>query len=224
MKWFYIFFCSFLISNILYSQKITSDYSIYVGRITGSSKTVFLKQYDEYDKKIDSLLQLEPLFKSKYPIEIRLYEKPSAMAIQTCTILFFDTVFHKKRISKIYNGWEKTFTSKDYFRLDDVRADSTFYELVRNGIFALDEYSQNYDDVKVLTKNGFELSKPLCGSTDGCTYEIKIKLYDIYKNIYHSTNDNAQLICTPDNNEVWRKKNIVDALRANIQFEKVKLD
>jgi hypothetical protein len=208
----------------LFSQKISNDYSIYVGRVTGLSKNEFIKQYDEYNKRKDSLLNLEPLFKSKYPIEIRLYESPSLMAVETCTILFFDSTFHKIRMSKIYNGWEEEFQTKDYFRLDSIRADSTFYELVRNGIFALNEYSQDYIEVKVLTKNGFELSKPFCGSTDGCSYYIKIKVYDIYKNIYHTTNDNAQLSCTPDNNEIWRKKNIVDALRANIQFEKTKLD
>ena len=194
------------------------DYSIYVGKVKGITKTEFIKKCDKYDKWNDSLLNLEPLYESIYPIEIRLYENRSAMAIRTCTILYFDSSFHKIRVSKIYSRWLLEFEGKDDFSLDSIRADSTFYELVKNGIFSLNEYSEKYNDAQVLTKNGLILSQPFCVSTDGCSYKIQIKLNNIYKSILHDTDDEVQLHCTPDNNEIFRKKNIVDQLRANVSF------
>ena len=76
-----------------YSQN-AKDYSIYVGRVEGITKQQFIDTINEVDLWRDSLLQISPIVKSNYPIEIRLYESLSGSAVQSCTILYW--LYYKK--------------------------------------------------------------------------------------------------------------------------------
>jgi len=208
-----------MIAGFCYSQNV-KDYSIYVGKVVGLAKNEFLSTLDEYDLRRDSTLQLNILTDSKNLIEIRLYERPSAMAVETCTLLYFDSNFHVRRVTKIFNDWEKNFSAKAGKPIENIKADSAFYDLVKNGIFNLPKYSSYDSEGTILTAKGFIKNGALCGVTDGVSYIIHIKLQDVYKTIYFSSMDEVQLKCFPDNDVIRRKKNIVEQLEANIRFVK----
>lgn len=202
-----------------YSQS-AKDYSIYVGKVEGVTKTQFIDAVSEGDIWSDSLLQLVSIVKSNYPIEIRLYENVSAMAVASCTTLFYDTAFHVTRILKAYNGWEKEYNAKAYYPLENINADTAFNEMVKNGIFSLPEFGTYDSSRKVLTPQGFIKNGALCGVTDGFIYTIQVKVHDVYKMIYFSSNDKAQLRCYPDNDIIRRKMNVVNQLKPNAIFVK----
>jgi hypothetical protein len=195
------------------------DYYLYVGKVDGQTKADFLKGFDEYDVKRDSLLEIKPITQSEYQIEIRLYETPSAMSVTTCTVLYYDYSFKIKRSMKVSGGWDKNWFPIIGNPLDKVNADSVFKKLVNNGIFSLPEFSPE-NNSQILTKRGLIKSNAVCGVTDGCRYYIQIKLNDVYKKIYFSDMEAAQLACFPDNHITKRKKAIVEELKSNARLKK----
>ena len=218
MKYIFTIFFS-LLTSFCYSQK-ANKYSIYVGKVEGLKKKQFINTLDEYDLRSDSLLQIGSIVKSKYPIEIRLYESTGVMAVRSCTKLYFDSSFHVSRVLKTYNGWEKEYHAEAHHPVENINADSAFRELVKNGIFSLPEYGGSNSARKVLTPNGFTKDVGLCGALDGYSYNIQIKVYDIYKTIYSSNSLEAELNCYPDNDIIRRKKNIVLQLEATPHLKK----
>lgn len=208
-----------LLTVICYSQNV-KDYSIYVGKVAGVTKNEFISALDGRAIRRDSALELSNLTDSKNLIEIRLYEIPAAMAVQTCTILYFDSSFHVKRVTKVFHDWEKKYNAQARNSVENIKADSAFYEIVKNGIFSLPKYDTYDGEGTILTTRGFVKNVALCGVTDGLDYLIQIKLQDVYKTINFSSREAVQLKCYPDNDVIRRKKNIVEQLEANIRFVK----
>ncbi len=195
---------------------------IYVGNVISITRDKFISEYNIYRKADDSLLDIAPIMKSKYNIEIRLYESKCCSGLKSCTTLFFDTAFHISRKSKVYNGWEEQNHAEYYFPLNSIKPDSVFFEMVRNGIFELPEKSRINHRSLTLINDSLSVQNKLCTATDGDSYAIQIKLSNRYKYIYHSQFDEAKLHCYPDNIDLERKRNIVNLIRPNAHLVKNK--
>ena len=201
-----------------YAQPV-KDYALYVGKVSGTTKSEFNKTLSGYDLGRDSALKLANITESGNLVEIRLYERPS-ISVETCTILYFDSSFHVKRVSKVSPGWELKYKAQAIKPVEKIKADSVFKELVKYGIFKLPAYGSYDDEGSVLTPKGLIKNGALCGVTDGVSYIIHIKIQDVYKAIYFSSNEAAQLNCYPDDDIIRRKKNIVEQLEANMRLVK----
>lgn len=209
-----------LLTSFFNAVAQTKNFEIYVGKVEGVSKGTFIQQQDFLSLMLDSTLKMRTITESIYPVEIRLYEKPSAMAVETCTILFFDSSFQVKRFSRVFDGWEKKNYERAHFPLEKIKADSAFSVVIENGIFTL-QVNDEIDSVRrVLTDSGFTKINILCGVSDGSNYLIQFKVNNLFRNIRYSDMEGTQLRCYPDNQMIRRKTNIVAVLKASMQLVK----
>ncbi len=169
-----------------YSQS-KSD-SIYLGTVNGISKKAFSKKFDDkYQKWTDSILKIDGILESSYPIEIRFYERPAAMAVESCTILYFDSITKIKRTVINYNGWEEKFTPVFRKQIEENDLDSIFENIIRQGIFSLTEV-KNWRFMKDTTKKVF-INKSIqqyelpVGIMHPTSFLIQYKIGDIYNSV-----------------------------------------
>ncbi len=174
-----------------YSQS-KSD-SIYLGTVNGVSKKVFSKKFnDKYQKRTDTLLGIDGLIKSSYPIEIRFYEDPDAMAVKSCTILYFDSILKIKKTVINYNGWEEKFTPVFRRQIEENSLDSLFRNLVSQGIFSLSRPKNlaYYDTTKkALIKNNVRRLRLFVGILHPTSFTIQYKVDDVFNSIYFDGGD-----------------------------------
>jgi hypothetical protein len=198
------------------------DFSIYLGNVVGINKAEFISKYSKYDFRKDSILGLTPISKSVYPIEIRLYEGRGIYIIgaETCTIIRFDTSFSISRITKVHDEYDGKYSINYSNPIENVNPKDCFSQLVENGIFGMLEYTKYFVNPKILTEKGLQEYKGFCGSTDGYSYQIQVKVDTLFKYVYHNTNEEAQLLCYIDNVDLMRRKKIVSILRANTLLTK----
>lgn len=196
------------------SQK--KEFSLYVGAVKGFSAIEY--NTSRLKDKNDSLLQIPPLSKSNYPIEIRLYETTDSwvnLYSVYCTILYYDTAWHiiRKRYRYTEPRYADKFDIVEKQPIENINPDTAFKKLIENGIFSLVTDRQSENIPKVLTNNGLIDFEPLCACPHCRSYEITTKVDTVFNIVYVNSNNTALLKCFPDNDLEKRKKNIVDQLK-----------
>lgn len=215
MKTLIPFFALIFISINCYAQK---NERFLLGKIKGENIEEYKTKLDEYDYWLDSTLQLQEITKSNYLIEVRLYQDPSILPTTGCTILYYDTAFHLREVTKIHPDWADKWRIRKENSFQNKNADSLAMQLVSYGIFSINSEQLDTLPPMEITNNKIALLNGICGGLDGTSYSLKIKIGDLFSQSYfHSS---AQLHCDPSDQLLQRREKIMIAMRAGLRTER----
>ena len=176
-----------LLANLTYHCFGQQDNRIQLGQVIGKPIKEFRVGRGDYENRIDSALKLEDITKSKYLIEIRVYEDPSLFPTKACTVLYYDTAFHLTRFLSLNASWEEKYKVEATVPLSKINPKTIFNQLTELGIFSLN-------------------------TMDGTGYRFVTKVGDIFNETF--VRNSAQLLCDPSDQMLQRKLKIKDLLQA----------
>jgi hypothetical protein len=196
-----------------YSQ-VTGD-NIYIGAVTGQSKSAFIKSKSTLAKTIG----LTEITESRNKIEIRLYETYFLAGLTYCTTLYFDTTFKVIR-SKYWQYYDSTkYQPKETNPLNAIIPAKAFSVLITNGIFSLPNKKWNEalkeSNPKEFRKKGLADADFLVVA-DGVGYTIEYKIDSLYNCIKFS-NPETYFKVYPDNQLFRRQYEIIKAIGAGFE-------
>lgn len=203
------------ISFDLCSYSQTTGNAIYVGSVTGKSKTEFLNE----KSAIPKLIALNDITESIYRIEVRLYETYFLAGLTYCTTLYLDTIFKVTR-SKNWRYYDSSkYQPKETNSVSKIAPDKAFSVLIANGIFSLQ--NKKWDEIlkesrpREIVQTGLVDANFLIVA-DGVGYMIEYKVNDFYNRITFSNVD-VYFKAYPDNQYFRRQYEIVKALGAGFE-------
>ncbi len=201
-----------LLANLTYHCFGQQDNRIQLGQVIGKPIKEFRVGRGDYENRIDSALKLEDITKSKYLIEIRVYEDPSLFPTKACTVLYYDTAFHLTRFLSLNASWEEKYKVEATVPLSKINPKTIFNQLTELGIFSLNNNEVPIETLYTLIDNKVVKFGGLCGTTDGTGYRFLTKVGDIFNETF--VRNSAQLLCDPSDQMLQRKLKIKDLLQA----------
>lgn len=208
MKILLLFLLSSL-SSYCFGQE---DNRIQLGQVIGTSIEEFSNNRRQNQERKDSALKLQDITKSKYLIEIRMYEDPSLFATMACTILYYDTAFHITRSLSLNEEWQEKYEVEATIPLSNLNPKTIFNQLTKLGIFSLNDDKVPINTLYTLLDNKIVKFGGLCGTTDGTSYRFVTKVGSVFNETY--IKNLAQLLCDPSDQMLQRKLKIKDILQA----------
>jgi hypothetical protein len=192
------------------SSILSENQKLYIGEISGVSSKQFNKQI-----RLGESFDLTDLTQSKNLIEIRCYES-NVFLVNHCTVLTYDTSFSLIRKVIQYRPYDTSkYLLVERNGISTMNVDSVFRQLIATGIFSCKPLKGQEKKRMILNRaNQLEVYKGLLGVTDGTTYRIDVKIGEVYKTIFTSSQRIVSANYFLDDIDLKREKAIVNLLEA----------